>query len=64
MLEVQLLTGEHAGRMTFIPRLKMTPSDTQVPFEFSQQQFPVKVCFAMSINMSQGQSVTYVKLDV
>ena len=42
----------------------MTPSDTQVPFEFSQRQFPVKLCFAMSINKSQGQSVTYVGLDV
>jgi len=57
VLEVQLLTGEHAGKMTFIPRLSITPSSSQVPFEFCRQQFPVKVCFAMSINKSQGQSV-------
>ena len=64
VLEVQLLSGEHAGKMTFIPRLSMTPSSTQVPFEFCRRQFPVKVCFAMSINKSQGQSVDYVGLDV
>ena len=64
VLEVRLLTGEHAGSTTFIPRLSLTPSETQVPFEFCRRQFPVKVCFAMSINKSQGQSVDHVGLDV
>ena len=64
VLEVRLLTGEHAGKTTFIPRLSITPSSTQVPFEFCRRQFPVKVSFSMSINKSQGQSVNYVGLDV
>ena len=64
VLGVRLLTGEHAGKTTFIPRLSLTPSHTQVPFEFCRRQFPVKVCFAMSINKSQGQSVTHVGLDL
>ena len=55
VLEVRLLTGDYAGKTTFIPRLSITPSSTQVPFEFCRRQFPVKVCFAMSINKSQGQ---------
>jgi ATP-dependent exoDNAse (exonuclease V) alpha subunit len=64
VLEVRLLTGEHAGTTTFIPRLGLTPSNTQVPFEFCRRQFPVKVCFAMTINKSQGQSVDHVGLDL
>ena len=64
VLEVRLLTGSHAGTTTFIPRLSITPSSTQVPFEFCRRQFPVRVCFAMSINKSQGQSVKHVGLDV
>jgi len=64
VLEVRLLTGEHAGKMTFIPQLSITPSPSQVPFEFCRQQFPVKVCFALSINKSQGQSVDIVGLDL
>ena len=64
VLEIKLLTGEHAGKHVFIPRLSITPSTTQVPFEFCRRQFPVKVCFAMSINKSQGQSVDHVGLDV
>ena len=64
VLEVRLLTGDHAGKSTFIPRLSITPSTSQVPFEFCRRQFPVKVCFAMSINKSQGQSVKHVGLDL
>ena len=64
VLEVRLLTGSHAGTTTFIPRLSITPSTTQVPFEFCRRQFPVRVCFAMSTNKSQGQSVKNVGLDV
>src|SRR6202042_357994 len=40
VLEVRLLTGQHAGNTTFIPRLTITPSETQVPFEFCRRQFP------------------------
>ena len=64
VLEVRLLTGEHAGTTTFIPHLSLTPKTTQVPFVFCQRQFPVKVCFAMSINKSQGQSVDHVGVDL
>ena len=64
VLEVRLLTGEHAGKTTFIPRLSITPSSSQVPFDFCRRQFPVKVSFAMSINKSQGQSVDNVGLDL
>ena len=34
VLEVRLLTGDHAGKITFIPRMSIVPSSTQVPFEF------------------------------
>jgi ATP-dependent exoDNAse (exonuclease V) alpha subunit len=64
VLEVRLLTGDHTGNSTFIPRMSIIPSTTQVPFEFCRRQFPIKVCFAMSINKSQGQSVKHVGLDL
>ena len=64
VLEVQLLTGDHAGKSTFIPWMSTILSLTQVPFEFCRRQFPVKVCFAMSINKSQEQSVKNVGLDL
>ena len=41
VLEVRLLTRSHAGTTTFIPRLSITPSSTQVPFEFCVRVSPV-----------------------
>ena len=32
--------------------------------KFTRRQFPVRLCFAMTINKSQGQSVKYVGLDL
>jgi len=63
VLEVQLLTGEHAGELIFIPQMGIIPNETQVPFKLWHVQFPVQLCFAMTINKSQGQSVNHVGID-
>ena len=64
VLEVQLLTGEHAGKRVLIPRISNVPTDEQVAFKFTRRQFPARVCFAMTINKSQGQTVRNVGLDL
>jgi hypothetical protein len=64
VLEVQLLNGEHAGTKVFIPRIANQPTKDQVAFKFTRKQFPVRLCFAMTINKSQGQSVQHVGLDL
>jgi ATP-dependent exoDNAse (exonuclease V) alpha subunit len=64
VLEIRLITGQHAGETVFIPRIGITPAETQIPFEFCRRQFPVRLCFAMTINKSQGQSVAHVGLDL
>ena len=63
VLEVRLLTGEHAGELIFIPRMGIIPNETQVPFKLKRLQFPIRLCFAMTINKSQGQSVKHVGID-
>ncbi|XP_074378442.1 uncharacterized protein LOC141719979 [Apium graveolens] len=40
----------------------MDPTDTKWPFEFKRVQFLVQLCFAMTINKSQGQSLNKVEL--
>jgi ATP-dependent DNA helicase PIF1 len=49
------------GSEVFIPRIDFIPK-TELPFEFKRRQFPVRVCYAMTINKSQGQSMKYVGL--
>ena len=58
----EILTGSEAGTMHIIPRIEMEPSDSKWPVEFKRVQFPVQLCFAMTINKSQGQSLDKVGL--
>jgi hypothetical protein len=48
----------------FIPRTSNVPTEDQVAFKFNRRQFPIRVCFAMTINKSQGQSVKHVGLNL
>jgi len=36
----------------------------EYPFEVKQVQFPIKLCFAMSINKAQGQTLKVAGLDI
>ena len=40
----------------------MIPTD--MPFEFKRIQFPIRLAFAMTINKSQGQSLTVCGLNL
>ncbi|KEP45929.1 putative ATP-dependent DNA helicase PIF1 [Rhizoctonia solani 123E] len=64
VLELRLLTGSEAGKTVFIPRISITPPETEFGFQLSRRQFPVRLAFAMTINKSQGQSVDHVGLDL
>lgn len=57
-----ILTGSQVGTTHIIPRIEMEPTDTKWPFEFKRVQFPVQLCYAMTINKSQGQSLNKVGL--
>src|SRR6266478_1003982 len=64
VLEIRLLTGQHAGEIVFIPRIGNQPGDDECSFKFTRRQFPIRLCFSMTINKSQGQSVEHVGLDL
>ncbi|XP_074266148.1 uncharacterized protein LOC141588615 [Silene latifolia] len=55
-LEAKIITGTNVGQLVAIPRIEMTPTDTKWPFTIKRRQFPIRVCFAMTINKSQGQT--------
>lgn len=62
IIEAIILTGKGKGETVFIPRIPLIPTD--YPFNFKRLQFPVKVCFAMTINKAQGQSIKYTGIDL
>ncbi|XP_021972025.1 ATP-dependent DNA helicase PIF1-like [Helianthus annuus] len=62
VIEAEIISGANIGTSTYIPRINLIPSDKKIPFAFQRRQFPLSVCFAMTINKSQGQSLSRVGL--
>ncbi|XP_045498452.1 uncharacterized protein LOC123696361 [Colias croceus] len=61
-IEAEILTGCGVGEAVFIPRIPLIPHN--FPFQFKRVQFPVSVCFAMTINKSQGQTLRVGGVDL
>ena len=57
-----VLTGTNIGDKIFISRMNLIPLDVGMPFKFQRRQFPIALCFAMTIKKSQGQLLTKVGL--
>ncbi|KAH9546295.1 hypothetical protein CY35_12G087700 [Sphagnum magellanicum] len=58
IIDAKIATGSDKGRRIFIPRLSITPSDTErMPFTLNRRQFPLRAAFAMTINKAQGQTL-------
>jgi len=60
MIQAKLITGPRAGEDVFIPRISLTLKCTKWPFVLERRQFPIKACYAMTINNSQGQTLSCV----
>ena len=50
------MTGKHAGKQIYIPRILFHPKQKELMFEMERKQFPVRPCFAITGNKSQGQT--------
>ncbi|KAL7162844.1 hypothetical protein ACSBR2_043174 [Camellia fascicularis] len=64
IIEAQILTREKFGNLAFIPRISLTPSSSEMPFQVTRRQFPIRLAYALTINKSQGQSVKFVAVDL
>ncbi|XP_027905618.1 ATP-dependent DNA helicase PIF1-like [Vigna unguiculata] len=62
VISATVITGKNIGDKIFIPRMDLVSSDSGLPFKFQRRQFPVSLCFAMTINKSQGQTLSKVGL--
>ncbi|GKA41561.1 DNA helicase [Tanacetum coccineum] len=57
IIEAQIVTGTKVGQKVYLPRLPLTLKDPKMPFTFKRKQFPMKICYAMTINKSQWKSL-------
>ncbi|KAK9049501.1 hypothetical protein SSX86_031532 [Deinandra increscens subsp. villosa] len=57
LIEADIITGTCIGKRVFIPRIPFLHDDQELPFIFTRRQFPIRLCYAMTINKSQGQSL-------
>jgi ATP-dependent DNA helicase PIF1 len=61
VIEAKMATSPAKGQRVFIPRLSITPSDTErMPFTLRRRQFPMRPAFGMTINKVQGQTLKMV----
>lgn len=63
-IQGRILGGAWNGEMRLIPRIKLTSKEGDYPWILTRKQFPVRLCFAMTINKSQGQSLSIVGIDL
>jgi len=50
--------------VAFIPRIKFISNNSGLPFTFARKQFPLQLAYAMTINKSQGQTLSHVGLHL
>nr|XP_029143980.1 uncharacterized protein LOC114924245 [Arachis hypogaea] len=62
VIGAEIVSRSHIGDKVFIPRMNLIPSDTGIPFKFQRRQFSINLCFVMTINKSQGQTLSSVGL--
>jgi len=63
-LQVAILGVRWDGEISLLPCIKLTTSDEDRLFILERKQFPVRLCFAMTVNKSQGQSLEKVGVDL
>jgi len=64
IIEVEIITGKGAGNVAFILRIKFIFDNSGLPFTFARKQFPLRLAYAMTINKSQGQTLSHVGLHL
>lgn len=61
IIDAVISCGEFSGKQVFLHRISFRiENDPDCPVSFERIQFPVRLCFAMTINKAQGQTLDYV----
>ncbi|XP_022883309.1 uncharacterized protein LOC111400092 [Olea europaea var. sylvestris] len=59
----EITTGEYRGKYVFLLRIPFVPlQNDRNSIKFKRTQFPIRPCFAITINKAQGQTLDFVGL--
>jgi ATP-dependent DNA helicase PIF1 len=64
IIDVRIASGPFKNKEARLPRILINSKESDFGFILQRRQFPVALCFAMSINKAQGQSLPFVGLDL
>jgi len=57
-----MFTGKNIGDKIFIQIMDLVTFDLGLTFKFQRRQFSIWICFSLTINKSQGQSLSRIRL--
>ena len=60
VIHAEIAVGPYKGNDYMIPRILFHPKDRTLPIEMERKQFPVRLCFSVTSNKSQGQTLKHV----
>ncbi|XP_059290173.1 uncharacterized protein LOC132043732 isoform X1 [Lycium ferocissimum] len=61
IISATISSGDLKNKHVFIPRIPLlTSQDEKLPLQFKRTQFPIRLCYAMTINKAQGQTLDFV----
>jgi PIF1-like helicase len=63
-ISARILSGDHKGEEYFLSRIPLSSLQGQLPWIVTRYQIPVRPCFAMTVNKSQGQTLGVVGVDL
>lgn len=63
-IEARMVGGDFDGELRVLPRIRLTTTEGELPFVLTRKQFPIRLCFAMTVNKAQGQSLNVVGVDL
>ena len=63
-IAVRILGGDFDEHCKLLPRIVLSTNEGELPIILKQKQFPIRLCFAMTVNKSQGQSFQIIGIDL
>ena len=63
-LEAYILGRDYNRELHLLPYIKLSTTEEELPFILTCKQFLVRLCFAMTVNKVQGQSLDIVGVDL